>query len=104
MEEYIYGAFAGTTLAMPNAIEDRREEVGVLVEGGVLRAEIDVLVLRVLGVLAMTGLHSVGLTQHRQKSSYVPREANKRTSSWRVVSRVDVESAKHGRKIYGLMR
>jgi hypothetical protein len=61
MKECIYGAFAGTTLVMPNAIEDRREEVGVLVEAGVLRVEIDVLILRVLGGLAMTGLHSVRL-------------------------------------------
>jgi hypothetical protein len=58
MKEWIYGAFAGTTLVMPNAIEDRREEVGGLVEAGVLRVEIDVLVLRVLGGLAMTGLDS----------------------------------------------
>jgi hypothetical protein len=46
---------------MPNAIEDRREEVGGLVEAGVLRVEIDVLVLRVLGGLAMTGLDRVRL-------------------------------------------
>jgi hypothetical protein len=51
---------------MPNAIEDRREEVGVLVEAEVLRVEIDVLVLRVLGASAMTGLHSVKLKQHCQ--------------------------------------
>jgi hypothetical protein len=46
---------------MPNAIEDRREEVGVLVEAGVLRVEIDVLVWRVLEGLAVTGLDSVRL-------------------------------------------
>jgi hypothetical protein len=61
MKECIYGAFVGTTLVMPNAIEDRREEVGVLVEAGVMRVEIDVLVLRVLGGLAMTGLDRVRL-------------------------------------------
>lgn len=44
---------------MPSATEDRREEVGVSVEAGVLQVEIDVLVLRVLGGLAMTGLHGV---------------------------------------------
>jgi hypothetical protein len=46
---------------MPNAIEDQREEVGVLVGAGVLRVEIDVLVLQVLGGLAMTGLDSIRL-------------------------------------------
>ncbi len=66
---------------MPNAIEDRREGVGVLVEAGVLRVEIYVLVLRVLGGLAMTGLDSVRLKQQPSKMSYIPREANKRTSS-----------------------
>ena len=66
---------------MPNATEDQREEVGVLVEAGVLRVEIDVLVLRVLGGLAMTGLDSVRLKQQPSKMSYIPREANKRTSS-----------------------
>lgn len=81
IKECIYGAFAGTILVMLNAIEDRREEVGVLVEVGVLRVEIDVLGLRVLGGLAMTGLDSVRLRQHPSKMSYVPREANKRTSS-----------------------
>ncbi len=59
---------------MPNAIQDRREGVGVLVEAGVLRVEIDVLVLRVLGGLAMTGLDSVRLKQQPSKMSYIPRE------------------------------
>lgn len=66
---------------MPNAIEDRREEVGVLVEVGVLQVGIDVLVLRVLKGLAMTGLDGVRLKAVPGKTSYVPREANKRTSS-----------------------
>lgn len=66
MGECIYGDFVGTTLVMPNATEDRREEVGVLVEAGVLRVEIDVLVLRALGALAKTGLHSVKLKRHCQ--------------------------------------
>jgi hypothetical protein len=65
IKECIYGAFAGTTLVMPNAIEGRREEVGGLVEAGVLRVEINVLVLQVLGGLAMTGLASVRLKQRR---------------------------------------
>lgn len=65
--EYIYGAFVGTALGMPNEIEDRREEVRVLVEAGVLRVEIDVLIMRVLGGLAMTGLDNVRLKQRRQK-------------------------------------
>ena len=46
---------------MPNETENRREEVGVSVEAGVLRVAIDVLVLRVLGGPAMTGLHGVRL-------------------------------------------
>ena len=46
---------------MPNAIEDRREEVEVLVEAGVLQVEIDVRVLQVLGGLAMTGLDGIKL-------------------------------------------
>ena len=58
---------------MPNAIEDRREEVGVLVEAGVLRVEIGVLVLQVLGGLAMTGLDSIRLKQHRQNVVRTPR-------------------------------
>lgn len=66
---------------MPDAIEDRRVGVRVLVEAGVLRVKIDVLVLRVLGVLAMTGLDGVRLKRHPSKMTYVPREANKRTSS-----------------------
>lgn len=61
IKECIYGAFAGTTLVMPNETENRREEVGVSVEAGVLRVAIDVLVLRVLGGPAMTGLHGVRL-------------------------------------------
>lgn len=73
MEGCIYGAFVGTTSVMPNAIVDRREEVEVLVEAGVLRVEIDVLVLRVSGALAMTGLHSVKLKQHRQGCRHTPR-------------------------------
>ena len=52
---------------MPNAIEDQREEVGGLVEAGVLRVEINVLVSQVLGGLAMTGLDSVRLKQHQSK-------------------------------------
>ena len=52
---------------MPNEIEDRREEVRVLVEVGVLRVEIDVLIVRVLGGLAMTGLDNVRLKQRRKK-------------------------------------
>ena len=35
---------------------------------------------------------------------HIPREANIRVSSWRVVSTVEVESATHGRNIYGLRR
>jgi hypothetical protein len=101
----LYGAFAGTgkTLVMPNAIEDPREEAGVWAGARVLRVEIDVLVSRVSGGRVMTGLGSVNLKQHGQVSC-IPREANKRTRSRRVVSRVDVERAKHGRNIYGLMR
>lgn len=87
----------------PNVIEDLREEAGGLAEARVLRVEIDVLVSRASGGRAMTGLESVGSMQHNQVS-YVPREANRRTSSRRVVSMVDVERAKHGRNIYGLMR
>lgn len=67
IKECIYGAFAGTILVMPNVIEDRREEVGGLVEAGVLRVEIDVLVLQVLGGLAMTGLDGVRLKQHQSE-------------------------------------
>ncbi len=65
---------------MLNVIEDPREEVGVLVEPGVLWAVIDVLVLRVLGGRAMTGLDCVRLKQC-DPVLYVPCEANKRTSS-----------------------
>ena len=57
----------GTALGMPNEIEDRREEVGVLVEAGVSRVEIDVLIMQVLGGLAMAGLDNVRLKQRRQK-------------------------------------
>ena len=66
---------------MPNAIEDQREEVGVLVGTRVLRVEIDVLVLQVLGGLAMTGLDNIRIEQHTSKMSRVPHEANKSTSS-----------------------
>jgi hypothetical protein len=66
---------------MPNAIEDRREEVRGLAEAGVLRVKINVLVLRVSGGLAMIGLDGVRLKQHPSKLLYIPREANKRTSS-----------------------
>jgi hypothetical protein len=86
-------------LVTPGAIEDPREEAGGLVEARGLRVEIDVLVSRVLGGRVMTGLNSVKLKQQHSQASSIPREANKRTSSWRVVSRVDVESARHGRKI-----
>jgi hypothetical protein len=66
---------------MPDANEDRREEVRVLVEAGVLRVKINVLVLRVLGVLATTGLDGVRLKQHPSKVTHVPLEANRMTSS-----------------------
>lgn len=66
---------------MPDAIEDRREEVRGLAEAGVLRVKINVPVLRVSRGLAMIGLDGVRLKQHPSKLSYIPREANKRTSS-----------------------
>ena len=101
----LYGAFAGTgtTLVMPNAIEGPREEAGVLAGATVLRVGIDELAPRALGGRVMTGLDNVKLKQHGQVSC-IPREANKRTRSTRVISRVDVERAKQGRNIYGLMR
>jgi len=90
--ECTYEAFVGTTLVMPNANEDPREEVGGLVEVRVLRVEIDVLILRVLGGRAMTGLDSIRLKQHRQKChSYPAKQIRGRVvEGWSPVLRLRV--------------
>jgi len=49
----------GTTLVKPSATGDLREEVGGRAEVGVLRVEIDVIVLQVLGEREMAGLDSI---------------------------------------------
>ena len=88
---------------MLDVIEGRRGGAGEPVEVRESQVKTGAIERRVSRESVMTGLDNIR-TEGHGRAWRIPREANMRVSSWRVVSTVDVESAKHGRKIYGLRR